>query len=91
MARFLVFTLLLVTQLAFSQAAGFQFIENKNQWPSQVAYKADLRSGYLYLERNGFRVNKKKEFFNISVQEAKSVVKRIGDPYKMESNVQTYE
>ena len=57
MARFLVFTLLLVTQLAFSQAAGFQFIENKNQWPSQVAYKADLRSGYLYLEKNGFLYN----------------------------------
>jgi len=46
---------------------------------------------HRYLERNGFRVNKKKEFFNISVQEAKSVVKRLGDPYKMESLEENYE
>ena len=38
---------------------------------------------HKYLQDNGFRVNNKKEFFNISVDEAKSVVQRIGEPYKM--------
>lgn len=36
-----------------------------------------------YLEENGFRVNKKKEFFNLSVDEGKAVIKRMGEPYKM--------
>lgn len=39
-----------------------------------------------YLEENGFRVNKNKEFFNISVEEAKAVIQRIGEPFKMEDN-----
>ena len=38
---------------------------------------------HKYLEDNGFRVNKNKEFFNVSVNEAKAVVERIGEPYKM--------
>lgn len=38
---------------------------------------------HKYLEDNGFRVNKSKEFFNVSVNEAKAVVERIGEPYKM--------
>jgi len=38
---------------------------------------------HAYLEFNGFRVNKKKEFFNISVEQARSVIERIGEPYKM--------
>lgn len=38
---------------------------------------------HRYLENNGFRVNKSKEFFNVSVNEAKAVVERIGEPYKM--------
>jgi hypothetical protein len=41
---------------------------------------------HLYLEENGFRVSKNKEFFSISVNEAKSVVERIGEPYKMINN-----
>ena len=41
---------------------------------------------HKYLEDNGFRVNKHKEFFNVSIDEAKAVVSRIGEPYKMESN-----
>lgn len=41
---------------------------------------------HKYLEDNGFRVNKHKEFFNVTVDEAKAVVQRIGEPYKMESN-----
>lgn len=41
---------------------------------------------HAYLEQNGFRINKKKEFFNISVSEAISVVERLGEPYKMKQN-----
>lgn len=41
---------------------------------------------HIYLEHNGFRVNKRKEFFNITVQQAISVVERLGDPYKMTVN-----
>lgn len=41
---------------------------------------------HVYLEENGFRINKKKEFFNISVEQAVSVVERIGEPYKMISD-----
>lgn len=41
---------------------------------------------HKYLEDNGLRVNKSKEFFNITVNEAKSVVERIGQPYKMSDN-----
>jgi len=39
-----------------------------------------------YLQIEGFRVNNRKEFFTLSVEEAKSVVERIGQPYKMESD-----
>jgi len=41
---------------------------------------------HKYLQDNCFRVNNKKEFFNISVEEAKAVVERIGEPYKMDTN-----
>ena len=57
MTRCLAIILLLTTQLVFSQETGFKFIENKNQWPSKVAYKADLKSGYLYLQEDGFLFN----------------------------------
>ena len=41
---------------------------------------------HKYLEDNGFRVSKNKEFFNVSVNEAKAVVERIGEPYKMNND-----
>ena len=41
---------------------------------------------HRYLEDNGFRVNKHKEFFNVTVDQAKAVVERIGEPYKMQDN-----
>ena len=41
---------------------------------------------HRYLEDNGFRVNKHKEFFNVTVDQAKAVVERIGEPYKMQNN-----
>ena len=34
-----------------------------------------------YLQEEGFRVNNKKEFFNISVDEAKAVINKLGKPY----------
>ena len=39
---------------------------------------------HIYLESQGLRVNKKKEFFNITVEQAVSVIERIGEPYKMQ-------
>lgn len=44
------------------------------------------REIHIYLEDNGFRINKRKEFFNITVQQAISVVERLGEPYKMTVN-----
>lgn len=44
------------------------------------------RQVHKYLEDSGFRVNKNKEFFNVSVNEAKAVVERIGEPYKMKDD-----
>ena len=41
---------------------------------------------HIYLENQGFRVNKKKEFFNITIEQARSVIERIGEPYKMEES-----
>jgi hypothetical protein len=41
---------------------------------------------HVYLEAQGFRVNKRKEFFNITTDQAISVIERIGGPYKMEDN-----
>lgn len=38
---------------AQNHTGGYQFIENKGQWPAQVNFKADLNSGYLYLEEDG--------------------------------------
>ena len=54
-------------------------------FPCFNAHDVELQVHH-YLQENGFRVNNKKEFFNISVDEAKAVVERIGKPYKMESN-----
>lgn len=47
--------LILLIQKGWSQdhAGGYQFIENKGQWPAQVTHKTDLRSGYLYLQKDG--------------------------------------
>jgi hypothetical protein len=41
---------------------------------------------HKYLEDSGFRLNKSKEFFNVTVNEAKAVVERIGEPYKMKDD-----
>ena len=77
MTRCLAIILLLTTQLVFSQETGFKFIENKNQWPSKVAYKADLKSGYLYLQEDGFLFN---------LYDAHSVNKYIKNHHLKETN-----
>lgn len=53
------------------------------QYPCFNAHDLE-REIHMYLESQGFRVNKKKEFFNITVEQAVSVIERIGDPYKMQ-------
>lgn len=55
MIRLTIFFVFLVV-LGFSQEhkGGYTFIENKNQWHGNVKFKADIKSGYLYLENDGF-------------------------------------
>lgn len=56
--KYLLISFVLLT-LSFSKSftqehsGGYQFIENKGQWPVQVTHKTDLRSGYLYLQKDG--------------------------------------
>ena len=54
----------------------------KYQYPCFNAHDLE-KEIHIYLEAEGFRVNKKKEFFNITVEQAVSVIERIGEPYKM--------
>jgi len=54
----------------------------KYQYPCFNAHDLE-KEIHIYLESEGFRVNKKKEFFNITVGQAVSVIERIGEPYKM--------
>jgi hypothetical protein len=54
----------------------------KYQYPCFNAHDLE-KEIHIYLEAEGFRVNKKKEFFNITVEQAISVIERIGEPYKM--------
>lgn len=43
---------------AFSETNGnLQYIENKNQWPSQVLYKTNIHGGAAFLEKNCFTFN----------------------------------
>ena len=52
----LLIAFLLISAFCFGQKhkGGYTFIENKNQWHSNVKYKADVQSGYFYLENDGF-------------------------------------
>ena len=58
----------------------------KYQYPCFNAHDLE-KEIHIYLESQGFRVNKKKEFFNITVEQAVSVIERIGEPYKMQEDV----
>ena len=52
----LMLTLLAVpfVSLASTEEPKMVFEENKNQWPAQVKFKADIPGGALFLERNTF-------------------------------------
>ncbi|MFN3916283.1 MAG: gliding motility-associated C-terminal domain-containing protein [Flavobacteriales bacterium] len=53
---FLLIGLFICTAKAQSDAvlqAGYKFLENKGQWEKEVKYRADLRSGFLYLTEKG--------------------------------------
>ena len=39
-----------------SSFAQLQFIENKGQWDSKVAFKSDISNGAFFLQKNGFSV-----------------------------------
>lgn len=59
-----------------------QDFDVRYQFPCFNAHDLE-KEVHIYLESNGFRINKKKEFFNITVEQAISVIERIGEPYKM--------
>lgn len=59
MKQFLRFSLVLLCSLvatltAFAEAPKISFVENKNQWPQQVMFRADIRGGTIFLEKNHF-------------------------------------
>ena len=54
----------------------------KYQFPCFNAHDLE-KEIHHYLEAEGFRVNRKKEFFNITVEQAISVIERLGESYKM--------
>ena len=43
--------------LSFSLFGQIKFIENKNQWPSNVLYKSNIDGGQFYIEKTGFAFN----------------------------------
>jgi len=70
-----------VKQINAATGVGLDF-NVKYQYPCFNAHDLE-KEIHIYLEAEGFRVNKKKEFFNITVEQAVSVIERIGEPYKM--------
>ena len=56
----------------------------KVEWAFPCFNAHDLEKEiHHYLQEEGFRVNNRKEFFTLTIEEAKSVIKRIGQPYEM--------
>ena len=70
--------LVLISNYIYTQHIGYKFIENKNQWPENVNYKADLKSGYLYIENDGFLF----DFYD-----AKTVSKYVKSHYDKSYNI----
>ena len=50
----IIFFLLPLLFFGQEHQGGFTFIENKNQWHPNVLYKADVKGGYFYLQKDGF-------------------------------------
>ena len=42
------------SQFVYGEAPKMVFEQNKNQWPQQVKYEADIPGGKLFLEQNTF-------------------------------------
>lgn len=42
--------------LPFFSVAQLQFAKNKGQWNTKVQYKADLKAGAFFLEKNGYTI-----------------------------------
>lgn len=59
--------------------------EYKLEWafPCYNAHNLE-KEIHKYLQDGGLRINKKKEFFYISLEQAKAVIERIGQPYRMD-------
>lgn len=51
---FISVNMMAIGPVSVSQAPKMIFEENKNQWPNQVLYQADIRGGRLFLEKNTF-------------------------------------
>ena len=76
-----------VKQINAATGVAMDF-EVKYQYPCFNAHDLE-KEIHIYLESHGFRTNKKKEFFNVSLQQAISVIERIGKPYKMQDSANT--
>ncbi len=50
----IIFLSALIPFSSFAEAPKIIFEENKNQWPEQVKFQADIRGGNLWLEKNTF-------------------------------------
>jgi len=50
---FILFTGALFAQSKKHESGGIEFIENKNQWDNKILYKADIRCGAVFLEKDG--------------------------------------
>ncbi len=56
MLKYITYLLTLACFTSYSQKVnGFKFIENKGQWNDFVHYKADVKGGFLYIEKFGIR------------------------------------
>jgi gliding motility-associated-like protein len=62
------FTLLPIFFSSYAQEGGtrLRFVENKNQWPSNVMYKAEISGGDIFLEKNRITYN----FYDLSESSA---------------------
>ena len=48
--RLLIFLVILNSRLQ----GQYRFIENKGQWEEKVKYRADIRSGFIYIHQSSF-------------------------------------
>ncbi|MGM0649592.1 MAG: T9SS type B sorting domain-containing protein [Bacteroidota bacterium] len=55
--KYFLFYLMIMLFISSSTIAQHNFIENKNQYPQQVAYKCRLNYGALFLEKDGLVYN----------------------------------